>query len=337
MAIAAIAALLAGAASQAAKAGFDIYDRASALSQYNLNRKDSKSLTDWNKNLSLWSAIESKKQSDWENRFSREQFEYQKSLNQTLMDREDTAFQRQVKDMQAAGINPILSSGATAQSLGATSIGAGSTPSASGASGSQASGSGASSVSESQLADIILTAQKQKDDKENAQAQYSLASQEFEETKAQNKSSSEQWKKQFALDSQNSAVDRRSTAASARAQELQNQANEDFVKKYGITYEQFSALDTKEKALFMGNKALSDGTVPESAGKIKEAAKSAADNSAIGIGKRISDGIKNSAAQGKKNLSVDSWRKHNPKAYEQMKKAHPNASDEELFDMFYAK
>lgn len=41
----------------------------------------------------------------------KEQFEYQKELNQTVMDREDSAYQRQVADLQKAGLSPLMVSG----------------------------------------------------------------------------------------------------------------------------------------------------------------------------------------------------------------------------------
>lgn len=43
--------------------------------------------------------------------FQRENLDYQKSLQQTLFDREDSAYQRTVSDMRAAGISPLVMQG----------------------------------------------------------------------------------------------------------------------------------------------------------------------------------------------------------------------------------
>ena len=52
---------------------------------------------------------------------SKEQFEYQKQLNNLQMEREDSAFQRQVADLQKAGLSPLMVAGNGATSNPLTS------------------------------------------------------------------------------------------------------------------------------------------------------------------------------------------------------------------------
>lgn len=47
-------------------------------------------------------------------KFSQQQFDYQKHLNELQMQREDTAVQRRVKDLEAAGLNKNLAAGSAA-------------------------------------------------------------------------------------------------------------------------------------------------------------------------------------------------------------------------------
>lgn len=75
--------------------------------------------------VGIYSAYQSKKQQDLAAKTSQEnfnlqqaQFEYQKDLNNTVMDREDNSMQRQVSDLKAAGISPLaLTNGASATPL----------------------------------------------------------------------------------------------------------------------------------------------------------------------------------------------------------------------------
>lgn len=244
------------------KLGFDIYDRAMSLSQYNRNYNMAKSMNDWNKGISLYNAYMSsqafdyqKKQDELNRAFAREQFDYQKDLNQTLMDREDTAYQRQVKDMQAAGINPILSSGATAQSLGATSIGSSGSASfsgASGASGQSASGSSSGSVPDLALADFYLQAKDQEFYRQNAQNQYDLASQQFEEEKEKNKSSSEQWQKQYEMNKSTTDVMNRIHSATADSMEMHNEASKKVYNMTGLTLDDLKTMNWQTAAGIIG-------------------------------------------------------------------------------------
>lgn len=52
-----------------------------------------------------------KRQQEWQNNFSMQQFEYQKEQNDLTRQREDNAVQRRVKDLQASGINPLTVAG----------------------------------------------------------------------------------------------------------------------------------------------------------------------------------------------------------------------------------
>lgn len=88
--------------------------------------------------LQQYSQLRQEQQNTRDYNFQREQFEYNKALNAQQMQREDTQYQRTVKDMTAAGINPILINGASTNTMTASSFsGAGTTGQMSGASANQ--------------------------------------------------------------------------------------------------------------------------------------------------------------------------------------------------------
>lgn len=69
----------------------------------------------YNIGTGIFNSVQNYRNNQWNQRFAREQFDYQKDLNQILMDREDNAVQRRAKDLQAAGISKNLAAGSPAQ------------------------------------------------------------------------------------------------------------------------------------------------------------------------------------------------------------------------------
>lgn len=67
------------------------------------------------------SSVSSSKTADKNLKFQQEQFEYEKNLQSTIMEREDNAIQRQVADSRAAGVSPLLNMTGS-QSAGAAGV-----------------------------------------------------------------------------------------------------------------------------------------------------------------------------------------------------------------------
>lgn len=68
-----------------------------------------------------YNIYSSEKNNAWNKDFSERQFQYQQDLNKLIMQREDTAVQRKVKDLQAAGMSKWLVAGQGAGSGGSVS------------------------------------------------------------------------------------------------------------------------------------------------------------------------------------------------------------------------
>lgn len=64
--------------------------------------------------ISIWQTAEGKRQSDRNFGLQKENFDYQKALQQQIFNREDTAVQRRRADLEAAGFNPNLAAGSSA-------------------------------------------------------------------------------------------------------------------------------------------------------------------------------------------------------------------------------
>lgn len=68
-----------------------------------------------NVGLGIWNAITGQQTAEDNLNLQKEQFEYQKSLQQTMFSREDNAVQRRAADLEAAGLSKTLAAGGAAQ------------------------------------------------------------------------------------------------------------------------------------------------------------------------------------------------------------------------------
>lgn len=64
--------------------------------------------------ISIWQTVEGKRQADKNYELQKENFDYQKALQEKIFQREDTAVQRRRADLEAAGLNPNLAAGSSA-------------------------------------------------------------------------------------------------------------------------------------------------------------------------------------------------------------------------------
>lgn len=64
-----------------------------------------------NKEIALWNILQQQKTNEQNYGMFKENLDYQKALNEQIMQREDTSYQRTVADMRKAGLNPLTMSG----------------------------------------------------------------------------------------------------------------------------------------------------------------------------------------------------------------------------------
>ncbi len=64
-----------------------------------------------NKEIALWNMLQQQKTNEMNYGMFKENLDYQKALNEQIMQREDTSYQRTVADMRKAGLNPLTMSG----------------------------------------------------------------------------------------------------------------------------------------------------------------------------------------------------------------------------------
>lgn len=89
------------------------------IAQDSTNRSNERSVYDTNKaNLALGRETNAlnKEIADKNLQLQQNQFDYQKALNERQMQREDTAYQRTVSDMRAAGLSPLTMTGTNSSS-----------------------------------------------------------------------------------------------------------------------------------------------------------------------------------------------------------------------------
>lgn len=235
----------------------------------NANRADRN--REFQKNAFLYSTILNMQKSaseqsnaDRSYNFQREQFEYQKGLNQTLMNREDTQYQRTVKDMQAAGINPIIMNGASTNVLSSGSY-SGSSTSGGSYSGSvnldQADFSGLGRASQDVAQSVGLYDQllNSKNSRDNNDKMTGIAQSNSDTAKVSAETSSKaqaleerKYNENKAGNTAAQAATTRSSNASAHAQELRNQANQKLLDKIGLTVDQLSNMDWQTAASILG-------------------------------------------------------------------------------------
>lgn len=109
-------------------AGTGIYDSIQNAKNQQAQLEEQKRLNNWTMDYNERTFKQN--QENWQNSFdfANEQFNYQKDLNKTVMDREDTAVQRRMADLQQAGLSKWAGLGTSAQtaSLSSGSYGTGS-------------------------------------------------------------------------------------------------------------------------------------------------------------------------------------------------------------------